>query len=241
MSLFDSPETSKSEPCQRARLFSDKVGTYGRTPPLLVEGSSLKWQLRIKRILDVVLSAAAIVALLPFLMFLWLAIKIDSPGAAIFGQDRWGRNCMRIRIYKFRSMHEDAGDPSGIAQTIENDPRVTRIGRIIRKYNFDELPQLFNVLKGDMSLVGPRCHAVGMLAAGILYEELVPNYHLRHRFRPGMTGLAQIRGLRGPTTDAVEAERRIEADLAYLGNYSLLLDARIIVKTIITFWKLKGN
>ncbi len=90
---------------------------------------------------------------------------------------RWGKDCRRIRVYKFRSMRTDLGDANGVAQTVQNDPRITRIGAIIRKTNIDELPQLLNVLKGDMSLVGPRCHAIGMLAAGIPYEDLVPNYH----------------------------------------------------------------
>jgi lipopolysaccharide/colanic/teichoic acid biosynthesis glycosyltransferase len=150
----------------------------------------------------------------------------------VFTQTRWGKDRKAIKIYKFRSMYSDIGDRSGIAQTVEDDPRITRVGRIIRKLNIDELPQLLNVLKGDMSLVGPRCHAIGMLAAGVPYEELVPEYHLRHRVRPGITGLAQMRGLRGPTVKASKARARIACDLFYISNFSIWLDLAIIIGTL---------
>lgn len=187
-----------------------------------------------KRALDMVLAALAIAALMPLILAIALMIRIESRGPAIFTQIRWGRDGRKIMVYKFRSMYIDSGDRSGVAQTTRNDPRVTRIGKTIRRLNIDELPQLINVLKGDMSLVGPRCHAVGMLAAGVPYETLVPDYHRRHAMRPGMTGLAQMRGLRGPTDRAARARARIACDLHYVENFSFWLDLRIIFGTIVS-------
>jgi lipopolysaccharide/colanic/teichoic acid biosynthesis glycosyltransferase len=136
-------------------------------------------------------------------------------------------------------MRTELGDATGVAQTVKNDPRITRIGAVLRRTNVDELPQLINVLKGDMSLVGPRCHAIGMLAAGRLYEELVPHYHLRHRMRPGITGLAQMRGLRGPTDRSDKARARIVSDLYYVDNFSVWLDIKIMIGTVIS--ELRGG
>ena len=122
-------------------------------------------QLAVKRLLDVVLAATGLLALAPLMLTLALLIRLESPGSSVFTQTRWGRGGRVFKVYKFRSMHTQLGDRSGVAQTVPNDPRMTRIGAVIRRTNLDELPQLINVLKGDMSLVGPRCHAVGMLAA----------------------------------------------------------------------------
>ena len=186
----------------------------------------------LKRTLDIVVSLSMLVLLAPVLLAIAALIMLESRGSPIFSQVRWGLNGRKIRIYKFRSMRLDLCDPSGVAQTVENDPRVTRLGAILRKTNVDELPQLLNVLKGDMSLVGPRCHAIGMLAGGMLYEELVPSYHKRHVMRPGLTGLAQMRGLRGPTDRASRARARINADLHYIENFSFALDVRILFGTL---------
>jgi lipopolysaccharide/colanic/teichoic acid biosynthesis glycosyltransferase len=120
-----------------------------------------------------------------------------------------------------------------VNQTIKGDPRITKVGAFLRRTNLDELPQIYNVLRGDMSLVGPRCHAIGMLAGGVLYEELVPEYHDRHSMRPGLTGLAQMRGLRGPTDKPAKARARIASDLRYVENFSLLLDVKILIWTIV--------
>jgi len=193
---------------------------------------NLQLQIAIKRAIDIVISATALIVLLPLMLTVALLIRLDSSGPALFSQVRWGKDCRRIRVYKFRSMRTDLGDATGIAQTVRNDPRITRIGAIIRKTNIDELPQLLNVLKGDMSLVGPRCHAIGMLAAGIPYEDLVPDYHRRHSVKPGMTGLAQMRGLRGPTDRPGKARARIACDLHYIDNFSVLLDLRIMLGTV---------
>jgi lipopolysaccharide/colanic/teichoic acid biosynthesis glycosyltransferase len=192
------------------------------------------FQLYVKRAIDIAASLSALVILLPLFAAVALLIRIDSRGPVLFKQTRWGKNCSKIKVYKFRSMRTDLCDASGVAQTVQNDPRITRIGAILRRTNLDELPQLLNVLKGDMSLVGPRCHAVGMLAAGMLYEELVPEYHFRHMMRPGITGLAQMRGLRGPTDRAAKARARIASDLYYVEKFSILLDIKIIFGTIIS-------
>ena len=190
-------------------------------------------QLALKRAIDVTVSLTALLVLFPILLFVAVSIRLDSPGPILFKQVRWGKNCARINVYKFRSMRAESCDFSGVAQTVQNDPRVTRVGAILRRTNIDELPQLLNVLRGDMSLVGPRCHAIGMLAAGQLYEELVPNYHRRHVMKPGITGLAQMRGLRGPTDRASRARARILSDLHYVENFSVWLDIKIIFGTLV--------
>lgn len=235
-----------------SELFDDtsygQIGS-GRATPRLHEviepalpsrpGTNRELQFAIKRGMDIVVSLTALIMLLPLLSAVAMLIRLDSPGPALFTQSRWGKDGRKIRVYKFRSMRTDLGDATGVAQTVMNDPRVTRIGAIIRKTNVDELPQLLNVLKGDMSLVGPRCHAIGMLAAGVPYEELVPDYHRRHVVKPGMTGLAQMRGLRGPTDRARKARARIACDLYYIDNFSLLLDLRIMVGTVLS--ELRGG
>lgn len=190
------------------------------------------WSLAVKRGIDLVIAASAIIALMPFMLAIAALIRLESRGPALFTQVRWGKDGGRINVYKFRSMYLERCDLSGVTQTVAGDPRITRVGRVIRRMNVDELPQLFNVLRGDMSLVGPRCHAIGMLAAGVPYEQLVPNYHRRHRMRPGMTGLAQMRGLRGPTDRPSKARARIAADLFYVDNFSIWLDMKIMAGTV---------
>ncbi len=189
-------------------------------------------QMGLKRAMDIVIASIALIVLLPVLCLIGISIRLTSPGPALFTQPRWGRNCEKIKVYKFRSMYADRGDESGVDQTRVGDSRITPLGAVLRKTNLDELPQLINVLKGDMSLVGPRPHAIGMQAAGMLYEDLVPEYHKRHRVRPGITGLAQMRGLRGPTLLASKSRERVAADLYYVDNYSLMLDIRILYGTL---------
>ncbi len=137
-------------------------------------------------------------------------------------------------IYKFRTMYIDQCDQTGVEQARKADQRITPIGRFLRRYSIDELPQLINVVKGDMSLVGPRPHVPNMLAAGLPYELLVPNYFERHRVRPGLSGLAQAKGFRGCTDDAKQAKTRIDLDLQYIQNWSFGLDLRIILETLRT-------
>ncbi|CUW90700.1 sugar transferase [Rhizobium pusense] len=217
---FETPET---QPC----IFEKRVSPLQRG------------QFALKRTMDIAGASIALVALAPVLLTVAALVKLDSRGPVLFSQVRWGMNGRKIRVYKFRSMRTDMCDATGVAQTVKDDPRITRIGAILRRTNIDELPQLINVLKGDMSLVGPRCHAIGMLAAGRLYEELVPHYHLRHRMRPGITGLAQMRGLRGPTDRSDKARARIVSDLYYVENFSVWLDVRIMVGTVIS--ELRGG
>ena len=187
-----------------------------------------------KRGFDASVALIALLVLAPSLLLVALFIRLDSKGPVFFRQTRWGRCGQKIRVYKFRTMFVDQCDPSGVAQTVEGDARITKLGGLLRRTNIDELPQLFNVLKGDMSLVGPRCHAIGMLAAGIPYEHLVPEYHRRHAVRPGITGLAQMRGLRGPTDKSSRARARIACDIYYVENQSVLLDLKIILGTIVS-------
>lgn len=190
------------------------------------------FQFGLKRLADVVISGSALALLLPFFVAIAIMIVYENRGPVFFSQLRWGKGGKLIRIYKFRSMRSDMCDVTGVAQTKENDPRVTRIGAFLRKTNLDELPQLINILKGDMSLVGPRCHVPGMLAAGKLYEDLVEEYHLRHLVRPGLTGLAQVSGFRGPTDREDLARGRISHDLDYIRNFSVLTDLQIMIRTV---------
>lgn len=193
-----------------------------------------------KRILDIAGALFALLIFSPLFIAIAVAIKVSSPGAIFFRQRRYGRRNRLFRIYKFRTMYTHLNDPSGVRQTARNDNRVTPIGRILRQTSLDELPQLINVIKGDMSLVGPRPHVPGMLAGGIAYEDLVPYYFQRHMVRPGITGLAQVNGCRGSTAQAKSAIARIHHDLDYIEKCSVLLDLRIIARTIVREF-LSGN
>ncbi|SUB00181.1 Putative colanic biosynthesis UDP-glucose lipid carrier transferase [Pannonibacter phragmitetus] len=187
----------------------------------------------LKRSIDIAGSAAGLILLSPLLAGLAIGVKLSSPGPVIFRQARYGRNNELFMALKFRSMYVAKQDATGVAQTRKNDPRITPIGRFLRKSNFDELPQLWNVLKGEMSLVGPRPHVPGMLAAGKLYEEFDTRYLTRHQVRPGITGLAQVNGFRGETTDPYHASMRLEYDLEYLKSQTTRGDLKIIVMTVV--------
>lgn len=185
-----------------------------------------------KRGFDIIVATLALLVLLPVLLSIAAAIKLTTRGPVLFRQRRYGLNNRMFEIYKFRTMYSDKCDRTGVRQTCTADQRVTPVGKVLRRFSLDELPQLLNVLKGDMSLVGPRPHVPGMLAAGVAYETLVPNYFERHRVRPGVTGLAQARGFRGSTVDAALAKARIDLDLMYIREWSFLLDLRIIAETV---------
>ena len=192
-----------------------------------------------KRLLDICISTFALLALSPILLMIAIAIKCDDKGSILFIQRRWGRDGRTFRVIKFRTMRMEVADVTGISQTRHDDPRVTRIGAMLRKRNLDELPQLLNVLLGDMSLVGPRCHVPGMLAAGVPYEMLVKDYHVRHTVRPGITGLAQLRGYRGPTDDEELARARFQSDLEYIETFHFWSDIKILFATL--FKELRGG
>jgi polysaccharide biosynthesis protein PslA len=188
--------------------------------------------LAIKRIFDVVASALALVLLAPLVLMVAIAIRIESRGPALFRQKREGLHGHAFMAFKFRSMRLEVCDASGVAHTVKGDPRITRVGAFLRKTSIDELPQLLNVLIGQMSIVGPRPHVPGMLAGPQPYRSLVPYYDHRLSMLPGITGWAQANGLRGDASDPVQARARIDHDLAYIENFSLMLDLRILVKTI---------
>jgi len=181
----------------------------------------------IKRACDIVGATILLVFFLPVLLLTGGLIKLESRGPVLFRQSRGGLNGRSFTIYKLRSMHcEENGDI--VAQAVRNDSRITRVGAFIRATSIDELPQLLNVLKGDMSLVGPRPHA---RAHDAYYSALIPGYDVRLRARPGLTGLAQIKGLRGATTELEDMTARVKADVEYINSWSLLSDLRILLLT----------
>ncbi|MBP7003227.1 exopolysaccharide biosynthesis polyprenyl glycosylphosphotransferase [Amaricoccus sp.] len=185
-----------------------------------------------KRALDVVGAAVALVLLAPAMLATAAAIRLDTPGPALFRQQRHGYNHRPVEVWKFRSMRAEDCDPAARNVVTEGDPRVTRVGRFIRRWSIDELPQLLNVLTGDLSLVGPRPHVVGAVSARQeAFEAIVDGYAARHKVRPGITGWAQIHGARGGIEDPAALRRRVELDLFYIENWSLWLDLRILAAT----------
>jgi putative colanic acid biosysnthesis UDP-glucose lipid carrier transferase len=182
-----------------------------------------------KRLTDLVLAGLILLPVAPFMVVIGLLIRLGSPGPAIFKQRRYGLDGQEITVYKFRTMTvtEDGG---AIKQATKNDSRITPLGRLLRRTSMDELPQLLNVLQGRMSLVGPRPHAV---AHNEQYRKLIKGYMIRHKVAPGMTGLAQVHGMRGETQTLEQMEQRIKYDLDYLRNWSPLLDLKILVKTVL--------
>lgn len=191
-----------------------------------------------KALQDRALAFLALVVLSPLFVIVAAAIKFETPGPVFFKQRRFGFNNSVIEVVKFRSMHVDKADVSGAARTVRGDPRVTRVGRFIRRFSIDELPQLWNVLQGEMSLVGPRPHATAMRVGERYYFDAVGEYRARHRVKPGITGLAQVRGFRGEIATIEQAKRRVDYDIYYIEHWSPLLDARIILETVFQLiWK----
>jgi len=187
--------------------------------------------LQLKRMMDIILSIISIIILAPVFVMAAMAIRMTSEGPVFFRQRRIGLNNAPFSVYKFRTMFVDGQDASGVRQTLTDDPRITPIGKFLRKTSVDEVPQIFNILKGEMSFVGPRPHVLDMLAGGLPYDHLVPYYDLRHTMKPGLTGWAQANGFRGPTTDPIRARQRVDHDIAYVQNFSIRLDVVIIAKT----------
>lgn len=185
-----------------------------------------------KRLLDIVVASSALMMLSPLMMLTAIMIKLDSKGPVFFFQDRRGFSGKVFKIIKFRSMTAQDNGPT-IVQASKNDMRVTRVGRFIRRTSIDELPQLWNVLKGDMSIVGPRPHAV---AHDDYYSRFIADYAFRHHTKPGLTGLAQVNGLRGETPEMTDMRERIEMDVAYINNWSLQQDVVIILRTALVLF-----
>lgn len=185
-----------------------------------------------KRLLDIALTVPVLIALAPLMIVVAIAIRLDSPGPIFFRQERIGRGNRLFAILKFRSMRVEQCDTAGATSTRRDDDRITRVGRFIRKTSIDELPQLINVLLGEMSLVGPRPHALGSTAEEQLFWQVDRQYWHRHALKPGITGLAQIRGFRGATETRRDILNRVEADLEYLHGWSLMRDIAILIGTV---------
>jgi len=185
----------------------------------------------LKRPFDFLFALCTIIIISPILIGCAIAIKVTSRGPVLFTQERYGKDNKLFKIYKFRTMYCSMQDTSGVIQTTKNDTRITPIGKFLRRTSLDELPQFLNVLNGTMSVVGPRPHVPGMLASGMLYEELCPDYFERHKVKPGITGLAQVKGYRGMTTDAHHAKMRLFLDRKYSQRFTLWLDVKIIIGT----------
>ena len=218
------------------RLINHSVREIAGIPVLTLSETPLTGVSRLtKSIEDKVLSFLILLLISPLFLMIALAIIADSPGPVFFRQKRTGWNGKTFNIWKFRSMYSNIPvtiDSKELKQAEKNDPRITKVGAFIRRTSLDELPQLINVLTGDMSLVGPRPHAV---QHDQVYSERVDDYYARNNIKPGMTGLAQVRGYRGETKDIIQMTKRIESDIEYINNWSLWLDLSILVKTVGVF------
>jgi Undecaprenyl-phosphate glucose phosphotransferase len=192
------------------------------------------WDYVSKWLFDKVVGSIALALLAPVMALIAIAVKLESKGPVLFRQKRYGFNNELIEVLKFRSMYTDRCDATATKLVTKNDPRVTRVGRFIRKTSLDELPQLLNVVTGTLSLVGPRPHAVQAKAEGHLYDEVVEGYFARHKVKPGITGWAQINGWRGETDTEEKIRKRVEHDLFYIENWSVFLDLHILFKTPIS-------
>jgi Undecaprenyl-phosphate glucose phosphotransferase len=198
------------------------------------------WASLIKRTEDIVVAGFALaICALPMLLIA-LAIRLDSPGPVLFRQRRTGFNNRQFEILKFRTMHHHMSEYRILAQTTRHDPRVTRVGAFLRRTSLDELPQLICVLRGDMSVVGPRPHAPGTRAGSRPFEQVVERYAARHRVKPGLTGLAQVRGFRGETQTEEKLARRVESDLEYIESWSIWLDLVILLRTLVIVLRTKN-
>ena len=209
------------------------TGYIGEVPVLEVIDRPLKnWRALAKLAEDKLLGLLLLIFVGPLMALIAILIKLDSPGPVLFVQRRFGFNNEEIRVLKFRTMYVDRSDPTGAQRTVPDDPRVTRLGRILRLLSFDELPQLLNVVRGDMSLIGPRPHAIAMMADGRPYYEAVEQYLHRHRVKPGITGWAQVNGLRGEVDTLEKAHARVAHDLYYIEHWSLWFDLKIFLRTV---------
>ena len=238
MSIIDSHETILEQPRLTAvwRPLPSAIPHYHShiTAPLR---SSLPrplagWRGTAKRLIDIIVSLLLLTLNAPLLLLVAIAIKLDSPGPVLFRQRRIGLGNHPFELLKFRTMHHGPPDDGRLRQTRPHDPRVTRVGALLRRTSFDELPQLWHVLRGDMSLVGPRPHAPGTCAGATPFEQVSARYQWRHQVLPGITGLAQVRGWRGQTDTEEKLLYRLDSDLEYIATWSLWLDCVILARTV---------
>ena len=225
----------------KLRLSSRAYSYIGNVPVLTVMDKPLTdWDRVVKNVTDRVIALALLVLASPIMIATAIAVRLDSKGPIFFRQRRYGFNSELIEVWKFRSLRVESQDSNAGTLVTKGDSRVTRVGRFIRKTSIDELPQLFNVLQGTMSLVGPRPHATQAKADQDLYENVVNGYFARHRVKPGVTGWAQINGWRGETDTHEKIQRRVEADLYYIENWSVPLDLYVIAMTPVALFSQKN-
>ena len=226
---------------QKLRYRPRAYSYIGNVPFLDVFDKPLgDWAGILKTAEDKLIATAALLLLAPVMVLVGLAVKLESAGPVFFKQKRYGFNNELIEVFKFRSMYHEMRDADAEKLVTKDDPRVSRVGRIIRRTSLDELPQLFNVLRGDLSLVGPRPHPTKAKAAGSFYDDVVDGYFARHRVKPGITGWAQVNGWRGETDTAEKLQRRVEHDLYYIENWSLAFDLYILWRTPLSLFSTEG-
>lgn len=210
-----------------------RVGQIGMLPAIDLACRPLSAiQMLLKRAEDLLLGCLIMLLATPLLMVIAIAIKLDSSGPVLFGQLREGYHNKVFKVWKFRTMHHQTRDERAVQQTVRRDPRVTRVGRLLRRLSLDELPQFINVIRGDMSIVGPRPHALGMTSVGLPMTQVLEEYAARHRLKPGITGWAQINGCRGEVDSHDKLRRRVSLDCHYIDHWSLSLDVWIILRTL---------
>jgi lipopolysaccharide/colanic/teichoic acid biosynthesis glycosyltransferase len=208
-------------------------GFHRGTPTVVVSRGPLGLRSRmIKRGFDIVVAGAALVVLGPFMLVIALIVRLQDGGPVFFRQTRVGRSNRQFQILKFRSMSVDGSDEAGDRSASRTDDRITSVGRFIRATSIDELPQLLNVLRGDMSIVGPRPHALGSTADRLLFWDIDDRYWQRHTMKPGLTGLAQVRGYRGATLCKEDLLNRLQSDLEYLRHWTIWRDCVIVLRTV---------
>jgi lipopolysaccharide/colanic/teichoic acid biosynthesis glycosyltransferase len=234
--MLEIPFASEDRPSDGLGLPQGEAPLYSFAwHPRLILVPTWRMDLRdrlLKRAIDLGVALPAIIALALPALLIALAIRLDSPGAPLFRQQRIGLGGKKFTALKFRTMYSDHNNVHVLRQATRHDPRVTRLGRWLRRYSIDELPQLFNILWGDMSVVGPRPHAPGTRAGGHLFEEVAQCYDTRHLVKPGLTGLAQVRGWRGETDTEEKLLHRIDCDFEYIAHWTVRLDLAIIWRTV---------
>ncbi|NEU12525.1 undecaprenyl-phosphate glucose phosphotransferase [Methylobacterium sp. BTF04] len=230
-----------SAQASKLRLRPRAYSYLGAVPVLDVFDKPMAdWDIVAKGIFDRIVGFAMLVTLAPVMLAVGLAVRLTSAGPVLFRQKRYGFNNELIEVYKFRSMYVNQSDAGAAKLVTRDDPRVTPVGRFIRKTSLDELPQLFNVIKGELSLVGPRPHALQAKAANTLYDQVVDGYFARHKVKPGITGWAQVNGWRGETDTSDKIQRRVEHDLHYIENWSVLFDIKIMLATPISLFRTRN-